>query len=128
MADSRLNVPGAGLGIATTKDPSDPNGWTRHGYDQLGKSAALLVRETGPHYAFFGIPAINMARSHVLIKWENITWNWMINDDDFSGFVPAGHPLPCRHRLTVSSPTPPWMSDAARIAVRCASCAMAARC
>ena len=83
---------GAGLGIATSKDPSDPNGWTRHGYDQLGKSAALLVRETGPHYAFFGIPAINMARSHDLVKWENITWNWMINDDDFSGFIEAGGP------------------------------------
>jgi hypothetical protein len=53
------------------KDPSDPKGWTKHGYGggnvgQLGKSAALLVRETGPHYAFYGIPSINMAGEYNL--------------------------------------------------------------
>ena len=56
---------GAGCGIASSKDPSNPNGWTRHGYGQLGKSAALLVRESGPHYAFYGIPSISVA-----VSWD----------------------------------------------------------
>ena len=83
---------GAGLGIATSKDPSNPNGWTRHGYNQLGKSAALLVRETGPHYAFYGIPSINLAVSWDLIHWNTTVWNWLIADDAISGFVEAGAP------------------------------------
>ena len=56
---------GAGCGIASSKDPSNSSRWTRHGYGQLGKSAALLVRESGPHYAFFGIPSISVA-----VSWD----------------------------------------------------------
>jgi len=86
----------AGLGIATTTDPSQPSKWVRHGYSQLGKSAALLVRDKPPHYAFFGIPSIAVYMSDDLLTWAKPkSWsgqNWLINDDDFSGFVEAGAP------------------------------------
>jgi len=55
----------AGVGLATSKTPDVKESWVRHGYnchnfttkaDNCGKSAAILIRETGLHYMFWGIP------------------------------------------------------------------------
>ena len=61
---------GAGVGLATSKTPQLKDSWVRHGYncnngttDNCGKSAAILVRETGPHYMFWGIPTIAVRRA-----------------------------------------------------------------
>jgi hypothetical protein len=35
--------------------------------DNCGKSAAILVRESGPHYMFWGIPTIAVSISHDLL-------------------------------------------------------------
>ena len=46
---------GAGVGLATSKTPQAKESWVRHGYncnngtaDNCGKSAAILIRDTGP--------------------------------------------------------------------------------
>ena len=48
----------AALSLATTRDPTDANGWTRHGplFPSLkwSKSGAVLIRDSPPHYMFFG--------------------------------------------------------------------------
>lgn len=48
----------AALSLATTLDPTDPEGWTRHGplFPSLkwSKSGAVLIRDSPPHYMFFG--------------------------------------------------------------------------
>lgn len=58
---------------ATTRDPTRP-GWKRHGrvgFGPLSKSGALLLREHGPHYLFWGAPVIRVATSSNLMKWES---------------------------------------------------------
>mmetsp|Transcript_84797 Transcript_84797/g.150151 ORF Transcript_84797/g.150151 Transcript_84797/m.150151 type:complete len:491 (+) Transcript_84797:89-1561(+) len=57
---------------ATTQDPTRP-GWKRHGsvgFGPLSKSGALLLRDHGPHYLFWGAPVIRVAQSLDLMKWE----------------------------------------------------------
>ena len=70
--------PGPGAGaeeqlqcVATTLDPSNSSGWTRHGTVGLpanARSGALLLRESGPHYLFWGNP-IQVSSSHDPLRW-----------------------------------------------------------
>ena len=60
----------AGVGLATTKTPAVKESWVRRGYncnngtaDNCGKSAAILVRESGPHYMFCAQHAAPLAPS-----------------------------------------------------------------
>lgn len=78
---------GAGVGIATTQTPHIASSWVRHGYNchngthnNCGKSAAMLIRESGPHYMFFGIPSIAVSTSHDLIHWTLTDGSWMVPD------------------------------------------------
>ena len=78
---------GAGVGLATSKTPQVKDSWVRHGYncnngtqDNCGKSAAILIRETGPHYMFWGIPTIAVSISHDLLHWTLLNSSWVVPD------------------------------------------------
>jgi len=59
---------------ATTANPTISSGWTRHGPVAPGftKSGALLLRndDGGPHYMFWGNPAMRISTSTDLQKWD----------------------------------------------------------
>lgn len=63
------------LSLATSANPTDPNGWTKHGpvfpNHQNSKSAALLLREKGPHYLLWGDSDIRIAESNDLLSWPD---------------------------------------------------------
>ena len=79
---------GAGVGLATSKTPDDKASWVRHGYnchnsttkqDNCGKSAAILIRESGgPHYMFWGIPTIAVSVSDDLLHWTLLNASWVV--------------------------------------------------
>eukprot|EP00048_Salpingoeca_helianthica_P017562 m.237841 g.237841 ORF g.237841 m.237841 type:complete len:359 (-) comp21437_c0_seq1:27-1103(-) len=64
------------LCLATTRNPTCPDGWTRHGpvfpREQNSKSAALLLRDHGPHYLFWGAGEIRVTTSNDPATWANI--------------------------------------------------------
>ncbi|KAH3731698.1 family 43 glycosylhydrolase [Pelomyxa schiedti] len=64
------------LCLATTMDPTSPDGWTRVGPifpDQQGsKSGALLIRESGPHYLFWGAGEVRVTTSKDPTVWPSI--------------------------------------------------------
>ena len=64
------------LSLATTKDPTSADGWTRHGPvfpDRPGsKSAALLTRQSPPHFLFWGDSNISIATTHDLLNYTTI--------------------------------------------------------
>lgn len=59
------------LCLATTDDPTSPGGFTRHGSPFPGnhKSAALLIRESAPHFLISGAGQIFIAQSGSLLNW-----------------------------------------------------------
>lgn len=93
---------GAGVGLATSKTPSIKESWVRHGYnchnfttnqDNCGKSAAILIRESGTHYMFWGIPTIAVSISHDLIHWTLLNSSWVVPDEKAQEmWVEAGSP------------------------------------
>ena len=90
----------AGVGIATSPSPHIPNSWVRHGYncnngthDNCGKSAAMLIRDSGLHYMFFGIPTIGVSVSHDLLHWTLANASWMLPDGSAQEmWIEAGSP------------------------------------
>eukprot|EP01034_Spumella_vulgaris_P027658 gene27658-34408_t len=68
------------LSLATSLNPTDPTGWTKHGavfpppaFDlPSSKSAALLLRKTGPHYLLWGDHEIKIAKSDDPAVWPNV--------------------------------------------------------
>lgn len=86
----------AWLGLATTKTPEDPASWQRHGYNCGGacsKSAAILIREKGPHFMFWGIPTISVAISDDLIHWKSHKTDWVTPDASWDEmWIEAGSP------------------------------------
>eukprot|EP00747_Dinoflagellata_sp_TGD_P179687 gnl/TRDRNA2_/TRDRNA2_30891_c0_seq1.p1 gnl/TRDRNA2_/TRDRNA2_30891_c0~~gnl/TRDRNA2_/TRDRNA2_30891_c0_seq1.p1 ORF type:complete len:408 (-),score=51.79 gnl/TRDRNA2_/TRDRNA2_30891_c0_seq1:82-1305(-) len=90
----------AWVGLATSKTPDVAGSWSRHGYncnngtaDNCGKSAAILVREHGLHYMFFGIPTISVSVSEDLLNWRLIKSDWVVpNATEQEMWVEAGSP------------------------------------
>ena len=64
------------LSVASTTDPTSATGWTRHGAvfpEVLGsKSAALLIRQTGPHFLLWGDTVIRITNSTDPAVWPDI--------------------------------------------------------
>lgn len=62
---------GGSLCLASTKDPTTTEGWTRHGTAFPGnhKSGALLIRDAPPHYLISGAGQIFISSSDDLTKW-----------------------------------------------------------
>jgi predicted GH43/DUF377 family glycosyl hydrolase len=59
--------------LATAKDPTTPGSWVRHGpigFSQGSKSGALLIRDEGPHFLYWGAGKISIANSTDLLSWE----------------------------------------------------------
>jgi len=89
-----------GTGLATSKTPEVASSWVRHGYncnngsaDNCGKSAAILVREHGLHYMFYGIPTISVSVSEDLLNWRLIKTDWVVpNATEQEMWVEAGSP------------------------------------
>lgn len=86
----------AWVGLASTKTPDDPSSWQRHGYNcggACGKSAAILIRETGPHFMFWGIPTISVAISDDLTNWKSYKPDWATPDPAWNEmWIEAGSP------------------------------------
>lgn len=86
----------AWVGLASTKTPEDPSSWQRHGYNcdgVCGKSAAILIRDEGPHYMFWGIPTIGVAISDDLIHWRHHKTDWVVPDPAWNEmWIEAGSP------------------------------------
>lgn len=87
----------AGTRIATSANPVDPSSWKRIGsYDcggECGKSAALLVRDSGKHYMFWGIPSINVAVSEDLVHWKTTQHDWLLPKQEWGEmWIEAGAP------------------------------------
>lgn len=63
---------GPTLCLASTTDPTSPDGWTRHGTAFPGeyKSGALLIRDEPPHFLIQGAGSIHISNSTDLLKWE----------------------------------------------------------
>jgi len=63
------------LNLATTPDPTSQTQWTRRGpvfpNIQGSKSGALLIRDTPPHYLFWGDTTIKVSKSNDLKTFEN---------------------------------------------------------
>lgn len=61
------------LNLATSPNPTASSSWTRHGpvfpSIQGSKSGALLIRESGPHYLYWGDSSIKLAQSDDLTAW-----------------------------------------------------------
>lgn len=64
------------LSLATAKNPFDKQSWTKRGpvfpQYQNSKSGAILIRETGKHYLFWGDSSIRVTSSDNLTQWDNI--------------------------------------------------------
>eukprot|EP00039_Didymoeca_costata_P013366 m.202389 g.202389 ORF g.202389 m.202389 type:complete len:357 (-) comp15751_c0_seq3:2331-3401(-) len=62
---------GGSLCLATTKNPTIKEGWTRHGEAFPGKhkSGALLIRDEPPHFLISGAGQIFIAESDNLLNW-----------------------------------------------------------
>ncbi|CAM6001250.1 unnamed protein product [Sphagnum balticum] len=76
MAYTAYNGSSILLNLARTANPFDRNGWDRLGpvfpNYQNSKSGALLIRESGPHYLFWGDSDIRVAQSNDLTSWSDI--------------------------------------------------------
>ena len=63
------------LSLATSPNPTSANQWTRYGAVFPGiegsKSAALLIRDTPPHYLLWGDTNIQIANSTNLTSWPD---------------------------------------------------------
>ena len=64
------------LSLASTPDPTTAGSWTRHGAVfpsvQGSKSAALLIRDAGPHYLLWGDSSIRITNSSDPTSWPDI--------------------------------------------------------
>ena len=64
------------LNLATTANPTSPSGWTKRGAvfpsQPNSKSAALLLRSSGPHYLLWGDHDIRIAKSDDPAVWPEI--------------------------------------------------------
>lgn len=64
------------LSLATTTNPFNSTNWRKLGpvfpKYQNSKSGALLIREKGPHYLFWGDSVIRVAKSDNLTSWPDI--------------------------------------------------------
>jgi len=77
------NCTNAMLSFATTEDPSDPDGWTRHGYvfpeKNWSKSAAALfaTKENGlsKNYIFWGDSSTPVNGIGIAYSEDGLTWN-----------------------------------------------------
>eukprot|EP00039_Didymoeca_costata_P030967 m.32453 g.32453 ORF g.32453 m.32453 type:complete len:430 (+) comp8413_c0_seq2:117-1406(+) len=81
------------LCLATSKNPTASDGWTRHGsvgFGQGSKSAALLIRDEPPHYLIWGAGKIRITSSSNLLKWS--PGKMFITDTPFNPNVEAGPP------------------------------------
>jgi len=69
-----VNQSAVTLCLATSPNPASPDSWTRHGpvgFGQDSKSAALLIREVGPHFLYWGAGTIHMTSSSSLTHWPS---------------------------------------------------------
>jgi len=86
------------LSLATSKDPTDPKGWTKRGplfpQSQNTKSAALLLRDTPPHYLLWGDHDIRIAKSDDPTVWPDQGEIFLqVRSDNFdSQLVESGPP------------------------------------
>jgi hypothetical protein len=110
---------GAGVGIATSKTPQLKESWVRHGYnchngtdgtDNCGKSAAILIRESGLHYMFWGIPTIAVSVSHDLLNWTLLNSSWVT-------------PSAAAQEMWVEAGSPPQLLSDGNYIMSCASAA-----
>lgn len=64
------------LSLATTTNPFNHTEWRKLGpvfpKYQNSKSGALLIRDKGPHYLFWGDSVIRVAKSDNLTSWPDI--------------------------------------------------------
>jgi hypothetical protein len=76
------------LALATTKNPASYNAWTRYGPifpdvngTQWSKSGALLIRNSGLSYLFYGdssyVPGLQLATTADLIHYQQVAGVWM---------------------------------------------------
>jgi len=59
---------------ATTKNPTSSRGWVRHGsvgFGACSKSGAMLLRDDGSHFMFWGAPQIKVTQSRDPLNWES---------------------------------------------------------
>lgn len=64
------------LSLARSKNPTDRNSWDRLGpvfpNYQNSKSGAILIRDSPPHYLFWGDSDIRVTKSNDITKWDSI--------------------------------------------------------
>lgn len=67
------NVSDAVLCLATTKDPTEPAGWLQRDvvFNSSSKSGALLIRESGPHFLYWGAGVIHLTTSTDPTTWRS---------------------------------------------------------
>lgn len=84
------------LCMAVSKDPTSPDMWSvRKGVWPLhfgSKSAALLIRETGPHYMYWGAGVIHIASSSNLTDWPDRKVAFITNTTWGNPHVESGPP------------------------------------
>lgn len=104
--DTAYDCTKAALSLATSKDPTNPAAWVRHGpiFPALkwSKSGAAIVRESAPHYLIFGdstlVPGLRLATSDDLIHWTLVPNKLLIQTrkSSFDSVLVEGGPPPMK--------------------------------
>jgi predicted GH43/DUF377 family glycosyl hydrolase len=80
--------------LATATDPTNATSWVRHGslgFGEGSKSGAMLIRNEGAHFLYWGAGKIHLAQSKSLTKWK--PGSVFINDTAWGNpYVEAGPP------------------------------------
>jgi len=66
-------MPSVSMCLATSTDPTDPSKWIRHGGLGFGpgsKSGAMMIRDEGPHFLYWGAGKISVTSSNNLTQWS----------------------------------------------------------
>ena len=74
-SDHATSISRGVLCLATSKNPTSPTGWLKRGvvFPGRSKSGALLIREAGPHFLYWGAGKIRFTSSNNLTKWTEGT-------------------------------------------------------
>ena len=68
--------PESALYLATTTNPYNQSAWKKHGPVFQGSpkamAGAVLIREKGPHYLYWGDKEIRVSKSDNLTNWQDI--------------------------------------------------------
>lgn len=90
------------LNMATSPNPTDANQWKRHGpvfpNIQNSKSGAVLIRDSPPHYLFWGDSSIRVVKSDNLLSWPSDGGDIVISPrtDSFDSRLVESGPPPLR--------------------------------